>query len=124
MFNWWRKAKKDAAAVRLEVYDHLRALLSQVTYELIRRHNITEQHPDTKDMMARTAPIIFGFEMVREGGHPSEIRDIESLTHAAAKVAHDAVNEAILKRRIDNEVLIGKLRRLSGYSVDGSRRQD
>lgn len=124
MFKFLKKAKADAAAIREEVYEHICFLVTRVATELAFAHDITGDCPERNDLMARALQIRSAFELVRLGAHPSEFQTAEPLARVAAKVAHDAINEALLTGRNDNEKLIGKIRRLLGYSSDGSRRED
>ena len=123
MFKFLRKAKADGAAIREEVCERLNSLHSRVVYDLINTHGLTEQHPDAQDFMTRGGHVSVAIEMVRQGTRPGELQNAEPLIQAAIKVAHDAVNEGLLTNRNDNEILVGKLRRLLGYSADGARRQ-
>jgi hypothetical protein len=108
MLGFWRKAKQDAQETTESVIDDLCQLLIILTYEIGVATGCMDDEVKNAALTQHSGMIRIGFEMIRAGDHPREISD--PLVSGAARLAHDAINRAILTSKFDREKMADDLR--------------
>ena len=110
MFGFWRKAKQNGKEITEAVIDDLSELLIALTVEVAAATGCMDDEIKNLALMRHAGTMRIGFEMIRAGYHPREVDD--PVAANAARLAHAAVNTAILTSKLDLENVAGDLRNL------------
>jgi hypothetical protein len=118
MLGFWRKAKQNGKEITKSVIDDLCELLISLTCEIGVATGCMDDEVKYAALMQHSGTMRIGFEMILAGYHPREVDD--PLAAGAARLAHAAVNKAILTSKLDMEKIADDLRYLLEFSRDGS----